>query len=217
MNRTITITGVGKASIKPDQIVITLALETIDYEYEKTMQLATAAIATLNEAVHSAGFGKKDLKTTHFAIDTYYESYRDKNNDYKKRFSGYKCQHTLKLTFDYDAVQLSQVLTEMAKVEVYPELNIQFTVKDTRAVSEQLLVNATENARHKAEVLLRAAGAELGQLLNIDYSWKDIYFHSPTLYQRDSQIMMEATMPEIEPEDIAVQDSVSFVWEILNE
>ena len=81
MNRTITITGVGKASVKPDQIVITLALETNDYEYEKTMQFATAAIATLNEAVHSAGFGKKDLKTTHFAIDTYYESYRDKNND----------------------------------------------------------------------------------------------------------------------------------------
>lgn len=212
MNRTITITGVGQASVKPDQIVITLALETIDYEYEKTMQLATAAIATLNEAIHSAGFGKETLKTTRFNIDTDYESFRDKNNDYKRRFAGYKCEHNLKLTFDYDTAQLSKVLTAIAKSHVYPEINIQFTVKDPTAVSEQLLINATENARRKAEVLARAAGTELGELLNIDYSWNDIYFHSPTHYQRNSHIMMEASAPEIEPEDINVQDSVSFVW-----
>ena len=106
------------------------------------------------------------------------------------------------------------MLTALSKSDVYPELTIQFTVKDTRAVSEQLLLDATENAHRKAEILARAAGAELGQLLSIDYSWKDIYFHSPTHYQRDSQIMMEAIMPEIEPEESAVQDSVSFVWEI---
>ena len=69
MNRTITITGVGQASVKPDQIVITLALETIDTDYEKTMQLAATAITAMNEAVHSIGFGEKDLKTTHFHIE----------------------------------------------------------------------------------------------------------------------------------------------------
>ena len=97
---------------------------------------------------------------------------------------------------------------------MYPEITIAFTVKDQTAVSEQLLLHATENARQKATILARAAGAELGEVLTIDYSWKDIYFHSPTHYQRDSRVMMEAAMPEIEPEDITVQDSVSFVWGI---
>ena len=152
MNRTITITGVGKASVKPDQIVITLALETIDYEYEKTMQLATAAIATLNEAIHSAGFGIETLKTTRFNIDTDYESFRDKNNDYKRRFAGYKCQHNLKLAFAYDTAHLSKVLTALAKTKIYPEITIAFTVKDQTAVSEQLLLYATENARQKATI-----------------------------------------------------------------
>ena len=214
MNRTITITGVGQASVKPDQIVITLALETIDTDYEKTMQLAATAITAMNEAVHSIGFGEKDLKTTHFHIDTHYENYRDKNNDYKRRFVGYKCQHNLKLTFAYDTAHLSKVLTALAKTKMYPEMTIMFTVKDQTAVSEQLLLHATENARQKATILARAAGAELGELLTIDYSWKDIYFHSPTHYQRDSRVMMEAAMPEIEPEDITVKDSVSFVWGI---
>lgn len=215
MNRTITITGVGKVSVKPDLIVITMGLETIDYEYEKMMQLATTAISKLNEAVISVGFGKKDLKTTYFNIDTYYESYRDKNEEYKRRFAGYKCQHNLKLEFDSDADQLSKVLSAISRSEVFPELNIQFTVKDSSAVSEQLLINATENAHRKAKILAHAAGADLGKLLQIDYSWNDIYFHSETSYQRNSKIMLEAAAPDIEPEDINVQDSVSFKWEII--
>lgn len=215
MNRHITITGVGKARVKPDLIVITMNLTTIDYEYEKTMQLATTAISKLNEAVISVGFGKKDLKTTRFNIDTYYENYRDKNEDYKRRFAGYNCEHGLKLEFDYDSVRLSQVLSAVAKSEVFPEISIQFTVKDSNAVSDQLLINATENAHKKAEILARAASAKLGELIQIDYSWQDIYFHSETSYKRDSHIMMEAAAPEIEPEDINVQDSVSFKWEII--
>lgn len=214
MNRTIAITGIGKASVKPDQITITLDIETIDYEYDKTMQFATATINTLNEALVSVGFEKSDLKTTTFTVDTHHESYRDKNNDYKSRFAGYKCRHGLKLSFDYDTTKLANVLSAITKSEVYPEMNIQFTVKDTNAVSEQLLIDATQNARQKAEILARAAGAELGELLTINYSWSDIYFHCETRYQRDSTILMEAAAMEIEPEDIKVQDTVSFVWGI---
>lgn len=215
MNRTITITGIGKAKVRPDLIVITMDLETTDYEYEKTMQLATTAISKLHEAILSVGFAKKDLKTTHFNVDTHYESYRDRNDEYKRRFIGYKCHHHLKLAFDYDTNQLTNVLSAISRSEVFPELQIQFSVKDTSAVSEQLLIHATENARKKADILARAAGTKLGQLIQIDYSWKDIYFHSETQYLHESSMSMKAAAPEMEPEDINVQDTVSFKWEIL--
>ena len=44
------------------------------------------------------------------------------------------------------------------------------TVKNPARVSEELLISATENAKTKAEILCKASGNALGQLLNIDYN-----------------------------------------------
>lgn len=40
MTRTITIKGVGKLSLKPDQVVISLTLKATDKNYDKTMDTA---------------------------------------------------------------------------------------------------------------------------------------------------------------------------------
>ena len=81
MNRTITIKGTGKVSVKPDLIIITMHLESHDYDYEKTMKLAAESVNILQNAIIKAGFNKEDLKTTDFNIRTHYESYRDKDNN----------------------------------------------------------------------------------------------------------------------------------------
>ena len=47
-------------------------------------------------------------------------------------------------------------------------------MKNPARVSEELLINATENARAKAEILCKASGSTLGQLLNIDYNWGEL-------------------------------------------
>jgi len=44
MNRTITIKGTGKISVKPDLIIITMRLESHDNNYEKTMKLAAESV-----------------------------------------------------------------------------------------------------------------------------------------------------------------------------
>jgi len=153
MNRTITIKGTGKVSVKPDLIIITMQLESHDYDYEKTMKLAAESVNILQNAIIKAGFNKEDLKTTDFNIRTHYESYRDKDNNYKSRFDGYVCEQGLKLEFDFNTSVLSNVLTSIGKATVEPNLNIQFSVKDKDAINEELLIRATENARRKAEEL----------------------------------------------------------------
>ena len=47
--------------------------------------------------------------------------------------------------------------------------------------SEELLINATENAKTKAEILCKVSGYALGQLLKIDYSLGELnVFSRPT-------------------------------------
>lgn len=57
-------------------------------------------------------------------------------------------------------------------------------------VSEELLINATENARAKAEILCKASGSTLVQLLNIDYNWGELNVYSRTSYEVEDCIQL---------------------------
>lgn len=216
MERLITVKGVGNINVKPDLIVITMDLVSHEYSYEDTMELATNSVYALEKAIEKVGFNKKDLKTTRFDISTKYKSYYDENNKYKSEFDGYECEQGLKLQFDLDMNMLSKVLTAITTSGVNPKVNIRFSVRDKQRVSEELLIDATENARRKAEILAKASKVSLGRLVSIDYNWSELNIYSNIEYEMESKIVSEekAYAPNIEPDDINLSDTVAFVWEI---
>ena len=216
MERLITVKGIGNVNVKPDLIIINMELVSHKYDYEETMKLATDSVSKLEKAIEEAGFNKKELKTTSFNIRTSYKSYYDENKNYKNKFDGYICEQGLKLQFDLDMQVLSKVLTAITKSGVEPRLNIRFSVKDKEKVNEELLINATENARRKAEVLAKASKVNLGKLLTINYNWSEVGIYSKTTYEMENKslVMEEAYAPNIEPDDIELSDTVTFVWEI---
>ena len=112
-----------------------------------------------------------------------------------------------------------QTLVAISKCIAEPELSISFTVKDSAAVNEKLLESAAINAKNKAKILCEASGVNLGQLLSIDYNWGELNIYSQTDYCLEEKCLslpVDALADmEIEPDDIRVNDSVTFVWEIL--
>lgn len=82
------------------------------------------------------------MKTLSFHVDTEYESYRDKNNDYKRRFVGYRFNHALKVEFESDNDRLGKILYALANGKVRPEFRISYTVKDPEAAKNLLLGKA---------------------------------------------------------------------------
>lgn len=216
MGRSITVKGVGNVSVKPDLIIISIDLESHRQDYRDTMQLATNTINELEEVITGLGFKNTDLKTTNFNVSTHYESYRDQNNNYLRRFDGYICEQSLKLEFDLDTQLMGRVLTEITNTEANPQISIHFSVKDKTAINEQLLISATQNARSKAEILCKASNLKIGDLLSIDYNWGEIHLISHTRYNIEESLMSEsaAYAPDIHPDDIEVSDTVSFVWAI---
>lgn len=217
MNRFITVKGIGKVSAKPDLIELELTLSRKNMDYNKTMKVSTEAINTLQEAVMSLGFEKKDLKTSDFRVNTSYESVQDSRNNYKQVFDGFVCTHSLKLEFDFDMKKLSDVLSTFAECSAKPEFSVNFSIKDKAAVSEALLVNASNNARQKAEILAKASGVTLGQIITIDYNWGELHLYSPTNFVLFDEIKPQGARMsmDMEPEDIDVSDTVTFVWEIV--
>lgn len=216
MQRTITVKGTGTAKAAPDLIRIVLSLESKDFDYGFTMRFAERKIESLKDALASVGFDRKDLKTLNFDVRTDYSSEKDSNGNYKRVFNGYICSHRLKLEFDFDTKQLANTLNAIATCVVDPELSIVFTVKDPSAISADLLRSATTNAREKAEILCAASNVKLGDLLTINYNWGELDIVSHTDF--DMPMKCAAMSPgcdiDIEPDDISLSDTATFIWEI---
>ena len=64
MARTITVKGIGKASARPDRVILTMTLETEDKDYEAAMEMAGYHIKNLNNALLEIGFETGSIKTT---------------------------------------------------------------------------------------------------------------------------------------------------------
>ena len=218
MPRTITVKGMGNVKTAPDYVVVSMNLETQAMEYEETMERAAQQIDYLNTSLEAVGFEKKYVKTKNFNVRTDYESVKDKNGNYKSVFNGYVCSHRLKVEFDFDTKRLAQTLSAISKSLAKPELSIAFTVKDPSAINKELLKSATINAREKAVVLCEASNVELGDLLTIDYNWGELNIVSRTDYMLEERAMampMRAMADmDIQPDDIDVSDTATFVWEI---
>lgn len=213
MERTITVKGTGKVSAKPDLIVVRMEIASRAARYEETMNGAATAISRLQNAIVKADFEKTALKTTDFSIDTDYESYRDEDGNYKSRFRGYVCVQKTKLEFPLDTNRLSRLIEQVSNSKAEPNLSIHFTVKDADALQDALLVNAAQNARHRAELLAEGAGATLGELLQIDYTWDELHVFSPTRLTFSEDILYsQERMPDLEPDDIDLSDHATFVW-----
>lgn len=214
--RTITVKGIGAVSVKPDLIVLRLSMVTSEYEYDAAMKAAAEKIDFLNKALEAAGFEKKSAKTADFRVRADYDSLNDGKGNYTSVFMGYKCRHELKIEFDFDTKRLAKALSEISKCIAKPEISIDFTVKDSSAVSGELLKAAVKNAREKAEILCAASGAKLGGLLSIDYNWGELHLYSETDYDVEGKCLMmgAADDMDIEPEEINARDTATFEWEI---
>jgi uncharacterized protein YggE len=221
--RVITVKGIGKAEVHPDLVSIGFVVERTDADYEKSVSEAADAVEELTKMVITLGFDKSDLKTTNWEVEQEYENKKNKNGEYERQFTGYKTTHDLKLEFGLTEKALPKVISEIAACKAMPEFSISFTIKDKTAVSEKILVSATENAFSKAKIIAQAARVSLGNVITIDYDWSEYNFYSETRYNRSFThagrgeiVAMDVhnTYSDIEPDDIKLRDTITFVWEI---
>lgn len=219
MDKTLKITGRGKVSVKPDIIRLNMTMEESYKEYEVTLSQSSETTKMLKELFVSLGFKKDDLKTRSFDIDTKYESYKAKDQSWKKRLVGYTYTHRMLIEFDADNKKLGEILYTLAHSVITPEISIEYTVSDPEKHKDQLLKNAIEDSKHKAEVLANAANVELGDIVTIDYSWGEINFVTEPIQNfafasaaqtRDST----GYDIDIEADDIDVTDTVTVIWSI---
>lgn len=220
MERTIRVTGKGKIAVKPDTIRLMITQASVEKNYEGAIKKSAEQKENLSSALQKLGFEKEALKTLYFNVDTEYESYQAKDKSWKQRLKGYRFSHRMKLEFPSDNVMLGKVLIAISHCPGEPEFTIQYTIADPEAAKNELLFKAVEDSKAKAEVLSRAAGVTLKDIINIDYSWGEIDFvtrpvNELMMCKRSVDAECDEEMAfDIEADDINVTDTVTVVWEI---
>ena len=218
MERTIRVTGTGSVSLKPDITIITLQMTDVCDKYEDCLESSVFALNEVKWALEKVGINKKDVKTTYFNVDAYYESHYE-NGIHESIFKGYRYHQTVKFEFDIDNTLLGKVLYEIGQLSISPELSINYGIKDVEDAKNKLLSNAVKDAQKKAEIIANAANVELDQILDINYSWLDIEFMSRS-YDMDvsycckSKPETGAYNIDIDPEDIEKRDNITVVYRI---
>ncbi len=215
MSGKITVNGVGKITAAPDTILLSAKLSSTDKDYAVAVGNSANQLEKLKNGIKKLGFDEKALKTSNFAVNADYESVNDKSGRYKRVFTGFTCVHDLVLEFDFDSKKLADVISAVAESLSEPDISIDFTVKNTDKLRDELLKSAVANARKKAELLCAAAGTALGTLVSIDYSSGDFFPGCETSYAVDAKCARLAAPKavNISPKDIEITDTVKIVWE----
>lgn len=160
--RQITVVGTGESRIKPDMATVQIGVETAAATSQEALAQNTAQANAIIEQIKQLGVEEKDIQTSNFNI---YPNY-DTNG---RQITGYTVSNMVSVTIRSldSAGDLLDKVVQAGANRIY---GVSFGVADTNAVMAQARDAAVADARARADLLAKAGGATVGQLLVITES-----------------------------------------------
>lgn len=214
MEKSITVGGLGRASVKPDTAEITLSVRARDSDYEKAMKEAQEKTGAVTRAVKDAGFSEEALKTVNFTAAADYDRERTPDGGFREVFLGYRVSHELRLTFPFEMAALSKALRAVSESGARAGLRIAFLAQNPEKARDEALTEAAKDAQKTAQTLCEAAGVKLGALLKIECESAEPVRESFSLDENAAMVMRAAAVPDLRPDDIRITQTARFTWEI---
>ena len=209
MSRTLKVTGQATVSEKPDTFVISFPIEILNYNYSKAINNLNEKVNILRKVLIDNDLDSLILKTYSFSVNRETEW----NSDLKERkFLGYKASHHTRIELPIDKELMNKLLNDFTSKVQDIDFRVSFILKDTKSFIEDLLQKAIANAKSTAKIIAKASGVKLKEIINIDYSFNQIHFiESDSSIEIDNMCMSECA-PDIEPEDVEANKSVTITW-----
>ena len=165
--RLITVSGSGEVRVPPDEIVLTLGVETSSRELDAARADNDRRVEAMLKAAQSRGIGSEHLKTDYLHIEPRYR------NDYAKtEFLGYFVRKTLVVTLR-DVRAFEALLSTLLQAGATHVHDVQFQTTELRKHRDAARSMAVKAAREKAEALARDLGQQIGppQTINETGAW----------------------------------------------
>lgn len=155
--RLITVTGDAEVRVVPDEVILTIGVESWDRYLEAAKKLNDVRVEKVIEVARDHGVEAKHIQTEHISIQPRYDSsYPQLDLD------GYFVRKTVVITLR-DLSVFDDLLAEIVKAGANYVHGIEFRTTALREHRDQARTLAVTAAREKAEALAGALGQELGE------------------------------------------------------
>lgn len=208
--RTLTVTGRGTASTEPDLVVLRFGVAGRDPSYSASVEELNRRVEALRGDLEASDVTRDRLKTIAFGVrpDSRYDSDRE-----EYLLVAYEASHRLRLELPFDRDLLNGVLTRVARSASEAAVTVSFDVTDREALRRGAMRAAVADALEGARVLADAAGAELGEMVRIDYSYVEVRTRGLSYDLADPVAGVAASVraPDVRPEALDAEEGVTVV------
>jgi len=168
--REISVNGEAMVRVEPDEILVTLGIETRDNDILLAKQRNNDILQKTLAAIRTCGVPEKDIQTDHLSIQEGYDGVH-----VEKNFIGYFVRNTLVVTVD-EADEVEELVTRALEAGVNYLHGIEFRTTELKKYREQARELALQAALEKAGKMAAVLGQSVGPPLQISEGW------SPSMY-----------------------------------
>jgi len=140
----ITVTGDAEVRVVPDEVVLTLGVETWDENLSTAKQQNDVRATAVLHAVERYGIESRYIQTDHISIEPIYENY-----DYREKLTGYLVRKTIVITLK-DLAKFEGLLTATLDAGANTVHGIQFRTTELRRHRDKARSLAIQAAQEKA-------------------------------------------------------------------
>jgi uncharacterized protein YggE len=163
MERTITVSATGTAEAEPDQARITSGVMTEAPTAREALTGNTEAMNKVISELKSKGIDAKDIQTASFNVEPVMDYSKDGQ---PPKLRGYRVSNQV-IVLVRDLDKLGSVLDDLVTAGANQVQGLAFEVSKAETLKDEARKNAIANALRRAKLLASAAGAEVGQVLQI--------------------------------------------------
>jgi uncharacterized protein YggE len=219
--RSITASGIAERKVAPDEAHVSVTVGATHMKLEVAKAEHDKKLRDVMAIAKKAGIDDAQMKTLNSSTQPQYTWENNKQN-----FKGYRVATTLDLTVKkIDAVgglleKLSAAGLESGNTPEWGNLiNVSYSVANPDKVRDEMLAEAIKNARKKAENMASAAGASIGNVIQITEGGAPQFdFPVPMMAHRKGAILEMAAADSMETAPPAgeqvVNANVTVVFEL---
>ena len=222
----IMVQGEGRKFYKPDEVLLSINFSLNDKSYEKVLEKGTKSVELfIGKILKKLNIDKENLKTRNFRIaqNIHYDYQTNKQID-----RGYDYIQSATLKMEYNMEKIAQFIEEVAQLDNPPKYNMTFSIKEQEEAKKEVMREAYNKAKEKAEIIAISAGKTLKDCVKVDFRpfEEKIYSNSRVsdldlfeneraradMYMKARQAATDIIQNTFTPEDVEIRETLYCLW-----
>ena len=205
--RLISVTGTSEINVAPDQVVLSLGVESRDKDLSVAKTQSDARTKRVLRLAHDAGVEPKDIETSALTMGAVY------SEEKVPRLLGYEVSQTTTITLR-DLSKYESLMTKLLQAGINRVNGINFGIAETRKYRDEARSKAIRAAKEKAVAMAADLGQTVGKPWDIseESGWNEYQFAANNV--TGGMRTREAEESTIAPGELTIRASVKVSFQL---